>query len=430
MALTNADVTSVIEKLTVDFRVMLENLNTTSMRNHNYRIEPTVVIDQLLYHSNQANNIPLTVSQLNQNYRTIMALSSNEELIKKDTNLSNNSTIMQSAVIHLTAIAAGFKAYADEQQLKLQQENMSRAAKPKQVHIHHHHGYRRDYFMDYLWYQTLFGRDIYSPSYPAQPTTKPNKKDENKVSTAGILLAVALVGSATTTLGYSIMQTYYRIEEILHNEDKLANIGKLTITAFAAWQGFLVGSLIGATYFANPLLGAVCTSIIASAAGMKLGKWSMELAHSSSKSDSALDYDPRFILSNSEYLKLADKGFAPNSVNEAIREVASMIKAQSANGLKFWHNPHGPLIDLMRELKSGYQYERLVINGKAFELMAPQNAYENIEVTQPSAYEYTYEPNIFATPQVGAGYPQWQEQQAVPENYQCIYPQPSAPPFY
>ena len=467
MKLKNSDVTKIIETLTSDFREMLTTINKTSQRLHGYNIEPTAVIDQLLNTSDPQE--PITIEQLNSNYQTIMGLPRHELLIEKTTDQDANQLIMQAAKIHLTAIAAGFVAYARKQEQEQAQQRAkagrTRQAQPNVVqHIHYHRGYRRDFFMDYLWYQTIFGRNRYSstPYYPEAPTTK-KKKSDDEVSTAGLILGAVLVGAATATLGYSVMQTYYRIDEIIHNEDKMANIAKLTVTGFAAWQGFLVGTLIGATYFANPLLGAICTSIIASAAGMKLSKWGAQLVHSTNK-DSALASDPRFCLTSSQAASLKSKGFDADVVQESLREIAIMIKTESTNGLKFWHNPHGPLITLMRELKSGYKNERLVLNGKTFELMAPnynisqefseahppqyqyQYQYPDIDCehghsaqvnnNEPSApppvYDYYYQPQADAPPQYNAGYPEWQEQAEVPDDYKSIYPNisnASAPPM-
>ncbi len=77
---------------------------------------------------------------------------------------------------------------------------------------------------------------------------KPTSNDSNKdqVSWAGILLAICMVGSALATIGYDVMQTYYRLEEICHGEDLIGNGTKRAATGVAAWLGYLVGAMIGA----------------------------------------------------------------------------------------------------------------------------------------------------------------------------------------
>lgn len=464
MALTNAQVTEVVEQLSTDFKALLQALNANARMQGQGLIDAKMIISQLLY--NPEPTQPITLAQINQNYRTIIGSGRSDQpanlrrlsyhlLPQGYHDQRDNSLVAGVADIQLRAIAEGFDAYAHRQQLEQEAQQQQRPAaratqtqSPRVVEVHHFHGgYYRDPFYDFyrdMWfYQMLFDNNHchhHYPSQPAQPTQRRTEEEKDQVGWLGVMLALALVGGAVATLGYSVSQTYYRIDEMLHGEKTLDNTATLAVTAFAAWQGYLVGALIGASYFANPILGGLCSAIIASAAGMKAAKWGSELANANN-TKSALTTDPRFCLSKIEKHELEQKGYNVNVIEEALRECAIMIKQQPANGLKFWHNPHGPLIDLMRSLKQGYPQQNLVLGDKVFELYTPyrQQPVEQAqdqqqpEPVKPSApplptAELLVPQQPYADPVMGTvvptygEYPQLsQAMEGAPPSYQEIY---------
>lgn len=381
MALTNAQVTECIEEMSDKFKQFQKDY-TKKIPD----ISPLEIVNQLLWTS----HYPLTLRQLNQNYQTMIG--HHGYLITPPTSEAAQQKLLSVAQIHLKAIAEGYLAtkVASEQKAIQQSTAEAHAATQRAKVIHHvHHNATRD---DNFWFWLYI---LDRPSHNRTPTNPSQQKHDNNQdpSSLGILLAITLLIAAGGTLGYSVMQTYHRIEEILHGEDMLANTTKLSVTAFAAWQGYMLGISLGATYLANPLLGAICTAIIASAAGMKLSKWGAELAHQSTNTTSALAYDPRFCLTDNERYALIGKGYNPQMVEEAIRVIAIQIKKTPANGLKFWDNPHKPLIDLVRQLKQGYGYEILNFEGKCFDLMRRTAQAEvcapplyNVQPTKPIFY--------------------------------------------
>lgn len=373
MALTNSEITTQIE--TLGNLVKARQLTASQIKS-------------LLGDAYNNPNAPLSMDELNERYQRLT--SQRKALVPNFArhNHKDRKQLTDIAIIQLRAIADGFDA---AQKLDSTPTNSSYQARSANTnnrsstvhHIYHYDRPRDNFWRDMILWDMLMGsrrgttinNNYYGNSQPSNPTSSKKKEDGSEVTVAGIILACLLAGGALATLGYSAMQIFYRVDEIVHAEDMLANTGKLGVTAFAAWQGYMLGALLGAAYFANPLLGAICTAIIASAAGMALSKWGAELSHQATNTTSALSTDPRFCLSKSQKKRYKeDFGLNSDIADEALRECAIAIKNEPTNGLVFWQNPHAEIISLMRNIKTGNVAEQIIINDKLFDLTLPMKA--------------------------------------------------------
>lgn len=455
MPLKNAEITEIVESLSDNFTKLLKQLNANHQHQYgrNAMIDPMVVIGRLLYNPYPGTNI--SIEQININYRELKGTASPYDILIPNNYESEADAqlVAKAATIHLTAIAAGFNAYQQQQQQQAQQPERHQRhprRRPERVEVHHYHhgyhyhrGYYRDPLLDFWMYQMIFDHHHHHYHQPTQPTTGKTggKSDENEVGILGLLLAAVLIGGAVASIGYTVMETYYRIDEMLHGEELLSNSIKLSVTALAGWQGFMLGALLGATYFANPILGAVCTSIIASAMGMKLSKWGAELATESFNETSAHNKDPRLCLTTTEKNHLHNKNplIDTDSVEEAIRHIAIMMKKEPNNGLKFWFNSHSDLIKTLRELKQGtFKSDYLVLDNKTFKLKLTDEEYavqQQAKKTQTPEVRYSEQTEIpvaipvdppsyyqsLKTEKPSTDFPSWQPQ-AVHPYYQEVYP--------
>jgi len=389
MAIKNSEITAQIETLSAAVKKM-----RGSHPNN---------IKSLLGGRDDYTNPELSVSvdEINANYQRLTG--NRKDLIPTKVKYTpqDRTDLANIAVIQLQAIAKGFDD-ANETQANSSSSYQARSANNSRNssssngssntssrstthHVYHYHNrYNDNFWRDMMIWDMLTGsrgnttiiNNYGNGTGPSAPTTSKKKKDDgSEVTIAGVIFACLLAGGALATAGYSAMQTLYRADEIVHAEDMLANTAKLGVTALAAWQGYMLGAMLGAAFFANPLLGAICTAIIASAAGMAFSKWAVELAHQATNTTSAIGYDPRFCLSDSQ-VAYYEKSLGRNAdvANEALRECAIAIKNEPTNGLVFWQNPHRPLINLMRNIKSGDVAEKIVINDKVFDLTLPQKS--------------------------------------------------------
>src|SRR5690606_159131 len=151
-------------------------------------------------------------------------------------------------------------------------------------------------------------------------------------------------------------QALRSFDEMIHNENMLANISKLGAVGAAAISGAFIGMLIGASAFAMPVVGAILTAAIAAGVSFKLATMIHKHLQKSETTFSAIDGDNRFKLIESEWRNLEAQGFNPYAVNEAIRELAIEMKHTDANSLLFLGQAmkrRGEIIDSIRLLKSG-----------------------------------------------------------------------------
>lgn len=371
MTLKNAEVTLQIEELTKNFKRM----NEQTLPNVKKLLGPT--------YSNPT--APISLETLNQNYKNITGTSKDLIPVMVKYTPQDKQQLADIAVIQLRAIADGFENVAQNSTESTPKPAPKKAARssyvnrsaqtatPRNPRIEVYHYRRSDdnFWRDMMLWNMIFGNNG-STTNVYNNYGDNNKNSEEKVGLAGIMFAGLMIAGALGTIGYSVMQTYYRIDEIVHGEDMLANTAKVSVTAFAAWQGYMLGAMLGAAAFANPVLGGLCAACIVSAGAMKLSKWGAELYHQSNNTTSALDYDPRFCL-NASQESYYSQTLSLNSdvANEALRECAIAMKSDPTNGLIFWQNPHAELINLVRNIKTGNVPDKIIINEKTFDLSLP-----------------------------------------------------------
>ena len=115
MSLTNAKITAEIETISEKFKCLLETMNESLQKNNQAFIEPSKVIDCLLFSPNDPRtNIPkpLTLAQLNLNYQSFITtnqLPLSTPLIKELSDQDDNRTLASNIQIHFLALASGFK---------------------------------------------------------------------------------------------------------------------------------------------------------------------------------------------------------------------------------------------------------------------------------------------------------------------------------
>ncbi len=369
MTLKNSEITSEIDLLSKKMMKLLEHskaLAGSSQQQALVSLKDT--INELL--QNSYNSQTISLEELNANYRNIMKkkdlkssyLISPKAIYSED----DKQRLAEAAQFHLKAITHGFEETVKTS--TTQTQATPRANVERQFHVHHYHGARDNFWRDMMFYQMIFGnnnrnRGGYYPSQPQAPSqSKTDTEKQKEVSWAGILIATSLIVGALATIGYTVAQTYYRMEEMVHGEDITGNAAKLSITALAALQGYMVGAILGAIFFSNPILAAVCTTILAASAGMAASKWGIEKIHQLLNNESALATDPRYYLTEKQKNNLIEKKINPDVVNEALRECAININDEPTNGLIFWQNPNADMIALVRNLKSGNVPEKLQID--------------------------------------------------------------------
>lgn len=398
--LSNARITEKIAQMTPKLVELFAQRNALATRSRLPAPETLFATITALLHS--PNGMPISLAQLNANYSALL----NTTYTHKTVNLiTPPGDATEQDLRNLASIACQhIEAIVDGYSLNTENTNTTTFARPQRnttrQHHHHYHGCRDNFWRDMMFYQLLFNNS--NRNYASYPSSSTSSNDSNKdqVSWAGILLAICMVGSALATIGYDVMQTYYRLEEICHGEDLIGNGTKLAATGVAAWLGYLVGAMIGAGCFANPILGGICLAIVSASTGMAAAKWAIGKWHESNEHNSALASDPRFCLTEKEKSKLIQLGINPNVAKEVLRECAISIENETTNGLIFWQNPHQELIEIARKIKSGKIEEIISMNAthkdelgekhtitKEFHLKAPfqTTAAINISLTEPTA---------------------------------------------
>lgn len=382
MTLTNAQITSIVEATSKKMQTALQMEKKEVERNRVHEFNPSNLVNYLLSSRGYAIS---SLEQLNQNWaEATRGKGLGPRLVDIPTNPHDAARLLTITRIQLTAITAGFEA-SREDRTNDRPIDTDRRDKVRVERVYYYGGYHhchndtfwRDMYLINLLTRPSYPSGGYFPSAPVQVPTG-GSGDEDGIGVVGYLVALLMIGAAAVTIGYAVVESYKRCNEIINGEDILGNLTKLTVTGVAAWQGAIIGAMIGAAMFHNPILGAVCASVILAAVGMKLAKMVVSGYHSLTNDTSAIANDPRFCLSDKQSNKLFAQGYDPEVVKEAIREVGVLLKANNANGIMFWNQENsdrGNLVKLMRDLKAGFGYKDVVINGKSFNLMRPIQQY-------------------------------------------------------
>lgn len=336
--LKNADITNIIEQMMprlVDLLVLKKAFD------RNAELQLNENIDALIGTS--------SIEELNSKYADLMGYRGVLISIPGNATPEDREAIFAAAKLHISSIVGGF-TQVSARSFSHRRENTIR-----EVHHHHYHGCRDNFWRDLMLYDLLFNSNRDTCHHHSRPTSSTNssKKEDNQVTLAGILLAVCMIGGALATAGYDVMQTYQRVDEIVHGEDVLGNTAKLSVTAFAGFSGYLLGAMIGASCFANPILGGICLAFITAAAGMAAAKWLVGKIHGLDNNESASLTDPRFCLTKKEEQRLIKQGLNPEVAKELLRECSMAIGNEPSNGLVFWQNPHKEIIAIARKVKAG-----------------------------------------------------------------------------
>jgi len=275
-------------------------------------------------------------------------------------------------------------------------------ARPR-VHVYVHE--TRHYHLWYDW--GVWQPDYYYRSAPRDyhqyddrnPTDNKNnnnahndnkKAEENEqLSAAMILLAALLAAAAIIATLYTTIEVGRAVDQLAHMEDIFGNMCKLVITAFGGFIGESYGVTMGLALFQAPVFGAIIGTLIVSGIAITAAKHLVEAVHASQNYDSAIDYDPRFCLSNYERDELHKKGYDLDAVSEALREIAMTYDTahQEAWSLMFWskeNKQQAVMVDLMRELKQGFPAHQFTLNNKRFNLVAE---------SQRQSMQFSDEPN-------------------------------------
>lgn len=261
-----------------------------------------------------------------------------------------------------------------------------------EIHIHIHNSYATPLWYDW-WCWRMLTWDLFARPYP-QPTIviqhqNKSKSENNQPSAEQILLALVLaVGAAVSTL-YSFIEIGRCVDQLAYAEDIFANLTRISIGVVGALGGGIAGYALGGSLLAMPMLASVMSTLIFAGLSIWASKLLIESLHKANDTTSALDYDPRFCLSESEKTTLQNRGYDIDAVSEAIREVAIVYDTAHENAwsLTFWspeNREKAVMVDLLRSLKSGRISKELEFNQKIFSLK-PAHAPRNEE---PQFYSY------------------------------------------
>lgn len=320
--LTEAEITNHIESLSKKYQALLIAINQTYKLNNQIPLDADRMTHEGLLFNPFSPSQPLTVKQINLNYRTLntqYGFDADLTLINERSCPHENKQLLDSSLIHLKAISDGF----------IHTRNQA-------PHCYTNH-------------------------------SKPH----------------SLLTSAINIIRYPILQAYLNIEEIIHNENLISNTISLSVAVLATWQGFMLGSLLATSIMFPPLVGMLCGSFFAASCALTFTKWAEKSIYSISETGSALATDHRFYLTVQEQPLLLEKNFDLQAVSEALRECAITMKSLDKTQTTFWHTPKIDLLKKVRELKAGYKEAQFRLNGKTFELLKHPQCIQEQEIYQP-----------------------------------------------
>ena len=403
MTMTNAQITADIMKVDVKLIEVFTVLN----KHLQFQEAPQPFIDVelmtlFLLGKPTPSSTPIPIEVLNRNYINCIKDSQlplpQTNLINKRGNQKDNDALSRSIEIHIKAIARGFKqtylAEKAEEAKKRITHLLKGMKKTQQIDAHVVVGILRDTEIDNytgeakpLTFDKLY-QNYYAVSNGLsliETNLYQNELEQllpsiqihlDKLATSTFEESQAkqnffssLLEKTAGTLLYPIGQIYQRIEEIAHGENLTAHFTAFSMAAIAAWQGYVVGALIAASFLANPLLGAICTSLIATSATLATSSWGESLVHYAFNTRSATESSPLFSLTSRQENFLDSSGFDVKAIEEAIREYAVEFNQRPGDGLAFWKRSNQDIIDKIRTLKGGLENAEVTIRGKFFNLM-------------------------------------------------------------
>ena len=325
-----------------------------------------------------------TVQSINVRFRQITG---EYPLIPEPTDRSEQSKLDYIARVHLTAVRDG---YAMSQ--RLEQDSGLAAPAVRNVHYHNHHCNNR-WGNNSLLHDLIIWDWIMNGGSRGRGHDRRRERDKNNkegMSAGAVLLLIAMAGSAAVAGLYAVVQTVKTFEELAHNENTWENVAKLGAVGAAATAGVFLGMLLGSSAFAMPVLGAILTAVIFAGTAFKLSNLVHDHYQKSEYTDSMIDKDSRFKLTEEEWINLRDNNYNPYVVNEAIRELGIEMKNINANSMMFWSSANKErrkVLNLLRQLRTGKTDRTILIGKKLFQLTSDYQ-----EADAPLAMEERYVP--------------------------------------